>query len=113
MTTESKADSHRLYLNPGCPTDTPRYVSYDRRVETGMLFARCQMPDARCQMPDAGSRGVVPFVASLVVNLVDSSTRVPTKFPIKFTMEPDESEVPDLSSIARRAKEDTGPLPMS
>ena len=57
-------------------------------------------------MLGAGCRGVVPFVASFVVNLVDSSNGISTKFPIKFTTEHDESEVPDLSSTGRRAKED-------
>ncbi len=60
------------------------------------------MPDARYQMPDAGS---LPFVVSFVVNLVDSSTQIPTKFAIKFTTKNDRDHTPDVS---RRSSESEG-----
>jgi hypothetical protein len=42
-------------------------------------------------MPDAGYRG---FVVSFVVNLVVSSTRIPTKFAIRFTTKNEEFQMP-------------------
>ncbi len=56
-------------------------------------------------MPKRGQDiGSVPFVVSFVVNLVDSSTRVPTKFAINFTIKNNRYQIPNLSRRSSKSE---------